>query len=114
MAARHEGNWRGAYGSRPAIARREPQPRRLAGEAAGVEPARLVVLDARRQDLAFPGAGRDREAFELGDDRIEAQRAFDLRFGCHALPAQQEAHEVARGHRLDLRAQALDRVAMDA
>ena len=37
-----------------------------------------------------------------------------LRVGRHTLPGEQEAQEVARGDRLDLGAQALDRVVMDA
>ena len=37
-----------------------------------------------------------------------------MRLGGDPLPAEQEAQEVARRHRLDLGAQALERVAVDA
>ena len=41
-------------------------------------------------------------------------RTLHPRVGRDALPVEQEAQEVARRDRLDLRAQALDRVAVDA
>ena len=45
---------------------------------------------------------------------LERLRALHARLGRDVLPAEQEAQEVARRDRLDLRAQPLDRVAMDA
>src|SRR5262249_31375637 len=39
---------------------------------------------------------------------------FHARTGGDVLPGEEEAQEIARRHRLDLRAQALDRVMMDA
>ena len=45
---------------------------------------------------------------------VEGLRSLDLRIGRHALPLEEEAQEVARGHGLDLGAQPLDRVVMDA
>ena len=64
--------------------------------------------------LGLPGAGRRLEAFELrehGDQRIRPARPRRRRY---VLPVEQEAHEVARLDRLDLAAQPLERVAMDA
>ena len=62
----------------------------------------------------LPGARRDLEALELLDHGEEAAPALELRPRRHVLPAQQEAHEVLRRHRLDLAAQAIRRVAVDA
>ena len=95
-------------------ARPQPRPGELPGEAALVEPGRLVAGEARRQDLALPGAGRRLEAFELADHGIERLRPFHPRVGRDALPVEQEAQEVARRHRLDLGPQPLDGVAVDA
>src|SRR4051794_25599376 len=83
MPAWHDGDRRGtdwtrAYRRRTPSRWREAQPRRLAGKTAGVQPGRLVVLDARREDLVFPGARRGREALELSDHRIEARRTLGL------------------------------------
>ena len=92
----------------------EPRPGNTSGEAVVIEPRRLVTGKPRRQDLGFPGAGRRFEAFELPDDCIEGVRSFHARVRRHPLPGEQEAQEVARRDRLDLRAQPLDGVAMNA
>ena len=52
-----------------------------------------------------PGAARSRRG---------GRAALELRVRRHVLPAQQEAHEVLRRHRLDLAAQPIRRVAVDA
>ena len=93
---------------------RQPRPGDAPGEAVIVEPGRLVVGEARGQDLGLPGAGRRLEAFELPDHRVERVGPLHARIRRDALPGEQEAQEVARGDRLDLGAQALDRVAVDA
>src|SRR5204862_5814470 len=54
------------------------------------------------------------EALELLDRRRQAFDAAQLVLAGDVLPMQQEAQEVGRAHRLDLRAQAVQRVAMDA
>ena len=99
---------------RPPVARPEPRPGDASGEAEIVEPGRLVAGEARRQDLALPGAGRRLEALELADDDFDRVRPRHARIGGDPLPVEQEAQEVARGDRLDLGAQALDRVVVDA
>ena len=97
-----------------AIAWTEARPRDPSGEALIVEPARLVFRDARRQDLGLPGAGRRLEAFELRHDHLDGIGPLHARVGRDPLPAKQEAQEIARGDRLDLGAQTLDRVVVDA
>ena len=64
--------------------------------------------------MALPGDGGDVEALELGDGFEEAALAFELGAGRDVLPAEEEAHEVLRGDRLDLLAQAVEGVAVDA
>ena len=110
-----------AHGRRPAVAaggapvaRRQADPGGMARQAACVEPGRPVVGEPGRQDLAFPRTGGRAVAFELGDDGVEGLRSLDLRIRRHALPLEEKAQEVARGHGLDLGAQPLDRVVMDA
>ena len=120
MTPRQQGDRRGAHrrhaalaAVRSSVARAEARPRDPSGQALIIEPARLVLGEARRQDLGLPGAGRSLEAFELGDDHLERVRPLHARVRRDALPAEQEAQEVARGDRLDLGAQALDRVVVD-
>ena len=78
-----------------------------------IEPARLILGEACRQDLGLPGDGGSLEALELGHDHFERVRPLHACVGRDPLPAEQETHEVARGDRLDLGAQALDRVVVD-
>src|SRR6476646_8487255 len=105
-----------AYSSVARSPRSRPQPRPgdMPGEAAIVEPGRLVAAEPRRQDLALPGAGGRLKTFELTDHRIDRMRPFHAGVGGHALPAQQETQEVARRHRLDLGSQSFDGVTVNA
>ena len=103
-----------AVAIRPPSDRPQARPCDPSGEAEIIEPGWFVLGDTRRQDLGFPGASRRLEPFELADDRFDGVRPFHLGVGRDPLPAEQEAQEVARGDRLDLRAQSLDRVAVDA
>src|SRR5205807_2135460 len=73
VAARQEGD-RGrsdrgnaafAIGAR--VARPQPGPGDAAGEAMIVEPGRIVLGYARRQDLGVAGAGRRLEALQLAE-----------------------------------------------
>ncbi len=64
--------------------------------------------------MPLPTDGRDVVALELSDRLQQAALALQLRARRDVLPAQQEAHEVLRGDRLDLGAQAVERVAVDA
>src|SRR6185437_16141741 len=80
-------------------ARAQPRPGDAPGKAVIVEPGRLVAGKTRRQDLGLPGAGRRLVAFELADDGEQRVRALHARIGRNALPAQEEAQEVARRDR---------------
>ena len=79
-----------------------------------VQPGRFVAGDACRQDLRLPCTGRRLEALQQRDRGGNRVRPFQPRRVGHALPGEQEAQEVACGDRLDLGAQAADRVVMDA
>ena len=89
--------------SRPAI---HPRGRALSHFAAEPTPAQAAPL--------FPRPRRQLEALELLHHREHPAPALALRPGRHVLPAQQEAQEILRGHRLDLAPQTLVRVEMDA
>src|SRR6478736_3139181 len=105
-----------AYSSVARSPRSRPQPRPgdMPGEAAIVEPGRLVAGEPRRQDLALPGAGGRLETFELADHGIDCMRPLHSCLGRDALPAQQETQKVARRDGLDLGPKALDGIAMNA
>ena len=92
----------------------EPPPRHLPRQAQGVEPQRIVVLDPRGQHLGLPGPGRDLEAVEEIEHRREPFGPLGTRALGHPLPPQQEAQEVRRSDGLDLLAQPIERVAVDA
>ena len=64
-----QGDGRGANNLRRAA--RHPRPRYVAGQAEQVEHGRIVAIDARRQDVALPGACREFDAIELRDHRAE-------------------------------------------
>ena len=64
--------------------------------------------------LAFPGGGGGLEAGELLDDRGHAARPVELVRGIDVLPAGQEVQELRGGDGLDLLAQPVERVAVDA
>ena len=96
---------------------RRPPPRDAAYGAQLVEHRRRVVVDACRQQVFFPGRGRRRKAFELAQ-RV-GQAAFALAplvavAGVQLVPAEQEAHELRRRHRLEFGAQFVARAAVDA
>ena len=75
---------------------------------------RTVIRDACRQHIVLPARRGELEALELLDCRRQAFDAAELILAGDMLPVEQEAQEVGGAHRLDLRAQAVQRVAMDA
>src|SRR3989454_6781266 len=92
----------------------QPPPRDLPRQAQRVEPQWIVVLDPRGQSLGLPGPSRDLEAVEEIEHRREPFGSLGARAFGHPLPPQEEAQEVRRGDGLDLLAQPIERVAMDA
>ncbi len=97
-----------------ALGRRQGQthPREASGGAQGIQHARCVVADARRQHVRLPGRRRHGEAFELLEGAGRRFLTFP-RVG-QSLPMHQEAHEVCNADRLYQAAQVLDGVAVDA
>ena len=93
---------------------RQAPPADAAREAERVEPRRIVADDARRKDRALPGAGRRFEALKVGDHARQARLAVELAAGPDVLPAEEEAQEVGGADRLDLAAQAVEHVPVDA
>ena len=93
--------------------RGQPRPADLAGQAQRVEHRRLVAVDAVGQDArsqASAASSKPSSDVEDGAQSVEAGQAARRR---DVLPREQEAHEVGRADRLDLGAQAVQRVAMD-
>src|SRR5690606_29699782 len=68
---------------------------------------------AGRQQMRLPGTGRRLDAVELLEHRGKSFHTARPLLGIHALPAEQEAHVLREGDRPDLRAQPIQRVAMD-
>ena len=94
--------------------RRKPSPGHTAAHAEPVELLRAVVRDACGQHVVLPRGGRELETLELLDHRGEPFGALHLVLARDVLPVQEEAQEVGRAHRLDLGAQAVQRVAVDS
>ena len=99
---------------RRVVADLQPRPGHFTGHAQLVEPGAPVPGHAAWEHRLLPDAGGDLEALELRDGCGDACAPLALRARGDALPAQQEAHEVLRGDRLDLLPQALLRVAVNA
>jgi len=74
----------------------------------------FIVGDPSGQNLAFPGARRRLETFELLDRGGERFGPFPSRRRRDVLPAEQKPQEVARGRGLDFGAQTIDRVPVNA
>ena len=108
---------------RPRLARRRvaglgrSPPRHAAHGAKLVQHGGHVVVDARGQQVLFPGRGRRRMAFELPQHVGQPAFAFAALVAIavgQLVPAEQEAHELRRRHRLELGAQLVARAAVDA
>src|SRR5207302_8165273 len=99
---------------RRAATRRQAPPRHPAAQAELVELLAAVTRDARRQHIVLPAGGGELVAFELLDDRREPFRALHLIVARDVLPVKEEAQEIGSADRLDLGAQPVERVAMDA
>ena len=119
-----EGHRRGPRRRGRAPARRRPRRRRRAGdrrphtsspEWQRSSSQRCWYPSTRAGRIGLlPRAGGDLETLELVDDRQHAGPALALGAGGDVLPAQQEAHELLGGDGLDLAAQAVLGVGVDA
>ncbi len=98
---------------RPA-AGREASPRDAAAVAEAVDQLAAVVGNTRWQHVVLPGRGGELEALELLHHHREPFGAVHGVLCRRVLPVREETQEVGRGDRLDLGAQAGERVAMDA
>jgi len=102
---------------RPAIRgprRDEPRPGALSGEALCVKPGRLILRDASRKDLCLPGVCRRLKTLQRCERRRQCIRSLQPRLLRHLLPRKQEPEEIPRRDGLDLGAQTLDRIVVDA
>ena len=94
--------------------RRQARPADFAGQAEHVEHRRVVAVEAGRKHRALPGRSGKLEAVELRERPRAGRRGRSADRRIDVLPAEEEAHEVRRADRLDLGAEPVQRVAMDA
>ena len=94
--------------------RRQARPADLSRETQLIEPLATVGGDAGGQDALLPRPRRQLEALKLLHHRQQPLAPLPLGARHQVLPAQQEAHEVSSADRLDLAAQTLLCVEMDA
>ncbi len=62
----------------------------------------------------LPRAGGNFVAVELPDHRGESFGTLQLLLACDVLPVQEKTHEIGGADRLDLGAQAVERIAVNA
>jgi len=106
---------RGGVGNRqPRRMRRDASPADDTGQAKIIQPARIVVSHACRQQCALPLNRGGFESFELLDGREHAFFSRELCARCEVVPVKQPAHEDIRRDGLDLLAQRAERKPMDA
>src|SRR5262249_14004501 len=72
------------------------------------------IRDTGREELGLPRVGRRLESFQRRQRCRQGALSLQLRLARYVLPRKQEAQEVARRDRLDLRAQTLDGIVVDA
>jgi hypothetical protein len=89
-------------------------PRCAPGDALRIKPGRLILRDAGWKDLCLPCVCRRFKPLQGGKRRGQCIRSLQSRFLRHLLPCKQESEEISRSDRLDLGAQALDRIMVDA
>ncbi len=94
--------------------RRQPSPDNFTGNTKLVEQLGGVLPDPPAKHVAFPGSRGNFVTLQLLDDVQRAVRPMKLRAGLQMLPVIQEAHEIARVHRLDFAAQPPERQTVNA
>src|SRR5260221_13067473 len=93
---------------------REPAPTDAAGETELVEPLRSVFLDAHRQHVRFPCPCGQLIAIQQFEHCFKSFWAFRSMFRIRPLPREQETLKLSDRHRLNLRAQTIERQAVNA
>src|SRR2546430_2249871 len=93
---------------------RHATPRDLTRETQPVEPQRIILLEPGGQHVRFPRPGGDCAPVREVEHRGRPLRPLGPRPVGHPLPAEQEAKKVRRRDRLDLPAQPVERVTVDA
>src|SRR6266436_7598086 len=94
--------------------RREAPPADRAGEAELVEVFGVVVGNATRKHVAFPGICRRLKSLQLTQSFEQATLAQQLGAWRDVLPAEQPVHELRRSYGLNLLAELTEGEAMDA
>ena len=92
----------------------EAAPDHIAGQTEFVQPLRPKAADPGREHRALPGGRGQFEALQAPEYLSQASLAVEGVARRHVLPAGEEPHEVADGHRLDLTPQAVEREPVDA
>jgi hypothetical protein len=92
----------------------ETRPPCFSRQADHVEHRRLVSIEPRGKHRPLPRAGRELVAVEDRHDLPQAVESRQPGRRLDVLPAEKEAHEIGRTDRLDVRAQPVQRVAMNA
>jgi hypothetical protein len=85
--------------------RRDASPADDAREGEGVEPARIVVGNALREDGTLPFDGRRFEAFETANGFEQSVLAGEPALLAEVLPVEDKVHVGSRCDRLDLLAE---------
>src|SRR6185369_3237122 len=92
---------------------RQPSPAHRPSQAKLVEPFGIVICDAPREHVPFPGVRWNFESLKLSQHIQSCTLAFDMGFWGNMLPAQQPAHELRGGDRLNLFSKRSDRKAVN-
>ena len=93
---------------------RKTSPGNLARQAKAIEQIGFVVCDEARKDLGLPRGSRDLVPLKLPDDLQQTVDPMQATGEHDMLPPHEEVHEVGRGDRLDLAAEAAECHAMNA
>src|SRR5204862_7098397 len=74
-----------------------------------VEPFGIVIGHTRRKHRRFPRRQWQLATIELLQNRLQSFRTFDAVFSICAVPSEKETIEILNRHRLNFRAQSVDR-----
>ena len=74
----------------------QPRPPGFARQAQHIQPRRIVPIEPRRKDRAFPGRSRQLDTVELRQDRPEPVDSGQVMRLVNAMPDKQETLEIGR------------------